>query len=105
MIPTWQAQVFRLLFIFWNNWCFSFVLWYDYGEKSWQGFKGGDQCDKRNQPEAENALPQAPTKDKLNDTSMTNSAFSAIEPEQEHPIEATAEEKANVKNLLASLGL
>lgn len=56
-------------------------------------------------PGDENALPQAPVKNKINDTSMTNSAFSAIEPEQEHPIEATAEEKANVKNLLASLGL
>lgn len=56
-------------------------------------------------PGDEDALPQAPITNKLNDTSMTNSAFSDITPSQEKVIEASTEEKANVKNLLASLGL
>jgi hypothetical protein len=47
------------------------------------------------------ALPEAPKKPDINSTSMKNSAFSA----ETAPVAPTEEEKANVRNLLESLGL
>lgn len=54
------------------------------------------------EPGMDTALPEAPKKSNLNDTSTTNSAFDNGGMEE---VVLTDAEKTNVQNLLASLGL